>query len=1070
MMPVSVHIPIRIKVDPGALRELRPALEEAFVAAVGRALGNSRKVVVEERGGYMGIRLAPPDVTWSGDGLHAVHEADRTEIEEMLSSALFAAAGACGLLQLAGAPQRVPAPLSGHVEEMLDQDRYSSLLGVYAIPSHDREGEPVAVPVDPDKAPLDEAGLFEVEWQWRTIDPSRELREAIHVEMGVRGLELPERGYLGIIFQRADGRKYLSLLHLPDQGEIATAPLTGLFRLELSGEGKDARFRQAPVAMPPRALYRIRWYARGQSREDRVDAYRRFFGEFLKETIRARAERLSTKIKRSEFSAQLEIKVEKILAEMVDRLERTAPETRSFLELTVDGTHCLLQTGLDLPADLDTELIPIVDFREARAKERKPTEAGAEPGPPAVPGPGEGTGGRHGRGAAGVGEETTGEGLAGREDAGPPGFVVVPGAPAEEAGAPLYPPSLGKGELRECSPLLGEPALEQLGEDGGLLRQSIREIAAKLQIEPCEYAACFCLMAAEALSARAAAVTRQGVTETGFTMPVGAGRGNLGLLEFTPTTSPAIQFFRHLAGVVPLITRLSSIVRLVYAKPEHRGKIQGHWGHDPSGWSLHFLMELTPEMKSAVAYMFAATCQIILLQILRSSREQIQARLNRMDQYAAAFEQVIVPSLMKIEEITRLRERLRSWKRLDLAERTMRGVLPSGRPGPNLLAVPMVQTSWLLATRDLTEMLKAGMRAPQGRRGVAGEVLFEGDEPRIWDSAGCLWTEGGLESAMVVRRGLIESVDPLVKQLVDLDEVLDRFRNRGEGVRGELENILREMLAHNQEMLEKTEASWEFAFRAGKIRENLKARTVPGTSFALDGVHLLAHDQIGDFFRGDPHYAIGINALFNWELGAQSIKAFFEYGALILLAVFCPPAAFVAGAALSLRDYGKATERERLYQSLIDPELVLTRAEVEMDLFAARLGVALSFVPEVGSILGRGAALAVRLGARGTARAAAGTARGLYRAGPRKIGAKIGKWITSSTAESLKHGVSIAFLREIATDQFMDRFLTLMIHPIIESLEREIAVAGSQGGISGAQRTLRRLGLQQTRQAEERRP
>jgi hypothetical protein len=51
--------------------------------------------------------------------------------------------------------------------------------------------------------------------------------------------------------------------------------------------------------------------------------------------------------------------------------------------------------------------------------------------------------------------------------------------------------------------------------------------------------------------------------------------------------------------------------------------------------------------------------------------------------------------------------------------------------------------------------------------------------------------------------------------------------------------------------------------------------------------------------------------------------------------VLCPPAAFIVGVEIALHDVAKAKEKERLFGSLIDPELVLTRAEVELELFSA---------------------------------------------------------------------------------------------------------------------------------------
>src|SRR5439155_23738387 len=103
----------------------------------------------------------------------------------------------------------------------------------------------------------------------------------------------------------------------------------------------------------------------------------------------------------------------------------------------------------------------------------------------------------------------------------------------------------------------------------------------------------------------------------------------------------------------------------------------------------------------------------------------------------------------------------------------------------------------------------------------------------------------------------------------------------------------------------------------------------------------------------------------------RSLKGFFEMVGLIVLSIVCPPLGTLAGAAIAVRDYGKALEKKSLFRSLIDPDEIITRAEVEAELFAAELGLVLTFLPHAPKILGaaaKGITVVAEQGVRGTAR------------------------------------------------------------------------------------------------------
>jgi hypothetical protein len=124
---------------------------------------------------------------------------------------------------------------------------------------------------------------------------------------------------------------------------------------------------------------------------------------------------------------------------------------------------------------------------------------------------------------------------------------------------------------------------------------------------------------------------------------------------------------------------------------------------------------------------------------------------------------------------------------------------------------------------------------------------------------------------------------------------------------------------------------------------------------------------------------------------------------------------------------------------------VITRAEVEQELFVARLGFALSVIPEAGTIL------------RGVSRLGGAVARQGLRAGARRAGRTLAEYLADETLRSLRRGLVVAFLREIVTDQAIEAVAQRVLEPVISAIEREATITGPVGGEAGAERVLERL-------------
>lgn len=141
-MPVRVDIPIRIRVDPLALTERQNDLEEALAAAVGRALKNSRDVVVAQRGGYVGVKVHSPEFIWSGDGLANIPGGVRSEIIKLVTNILERTTQSAGIDSWSSNSKKLYIPLPQNVSELFDGNRYDSSPNTYTIPTYQPTSQP----------------------------------------------------------------------------------------------------------------------------------------------------------------------------------------------------------------------------------------------------------------------------------------------------------------------------------------------------------------------------------------------------------------------------------------------------------------------------------------------------------------------------------------------------------------------------------------------------------------------------------------------------------------------------------------------------------------------------------------------------------------------------------------------------------------------------------------------------------------------------------------------------------------------------------------------------------------
>ena len=987
-MPVHVHVPTRVRVDGLTLRDRWEEVEESLVGASVRALRASVAETLDPREGYVGVRLHPPTVTWLGPGANDVPVAVRASLERRLAELFRASAETSGLLAAGTRGESAPTPVPPGAAEPVDSTRLAEAVDAYGVPSYDGPRQR-AVRVHRRRPPATE---LVTDWL-ATRSPEQVIRAALR-EIETQGISIPTTGYLGVIHRRG-GRPFIEVWRFPED-RIAFS-----MRAERDPHTWDLRpdGTPVPVVAPPPAdvPYHVERIGQSTNRDQARAVYLDFYGSELDFRVR-NALRTNMGPLANATVDEIRTFVDGRIAEIVEAMMGTGSYDRqlNYLRLRGGGQQWLVTTPLDVPADLDADLIPLV-----RRFRRRVTAPATGPG-------GEGGGGGE-QGEGGEGEEArAGEGegreAGARGEEGLPAFAYG----EEPRGGRMFPVTPDAAVWTQtCTPFLGEPSIDELGSDGDRLRQQIDEIAHLLQMQPCEYAGRFALDAALAIQFRALQVGSFAVDERAQTLPSQGRQGNLGGLVFVPVASPSVQLLRHLASVVPVLMRMARGLPDIYER--HAEKIQGTWQGRSTSWVIRFFPELTSILNPAIGVLFATACRVLMIQLLRASHREITQRIGNQA-YAQFFENALLPQLRDLEELKRLRNQLRE-------------ELPS-----SVLADVggFLYENWRDARRAVVDALEGRDPFPGEYRGPAGTIVREGTTVGIMDSRGTVWTIGELDWIVETREATVAEQDSLVKQVIDDHTLSRRFLLPGASIQRELAALLEEMRNSNEATTREVADSWIYAFRASQISESYSGATVMGTTYALRGIHLEAHNQIGEFFRGDYAYASGLDYLFGSEVARQQLGAFLEFAGLVLLAVVFPPAAVVAGIGTGLYHHAEARERERIFRSLIDPEKVLTRVEVEAELFASELSLVLSFIPAGGAIF-RGASAVGRSVAR---RGVAGGAQLFVRYASRRI--------TRQMMHQLERGFIYALAREVVEEQFEDLIIgKLLIEPAIDQLRLE---------------------------------
>jgi hypothetical protein len=1030
-----------VTIDPEALATRPEEIEEAVCIAAQRALASSAREALAPRGAYLAVRLNAPRLTWSGEALGTVPGSQRDDLERRMKRAFETAAQAAGVLDGNSRLLETPAPLSGPFLEPFDPGRYDEWADAYLVPAYDKGGKTAQVKHKAKKEPVK---MEEVE-EWLILPEGWYQKPALWRALTQLVVDRwgdppdPPYGYIWFESKGGKGRKGggFRLLVVLGDGSTLTSPFLGLFRtVNVTTTNGRKSFEQEdafPVPSPG--------FMRFLSRDDVAT----MMADETRTLLRA-DESVQGQVSRDELSAQEEEQVR-------TRVERDMAVIQGawIMEVSVSGIGTWWgMTHKSLPGTVT--LFPISRTAKVAVKakaDKKTGVGGADVGPAGAGEPGAeakgegkekgGDGGEGGGGGAGGEGKAPGDGRGDGEAAGGDkgdgegkgvsarGGFVYTGMEGKPGDGALFPESHGRGRPRVCESFYGEPKIDELGPDGEEMKGLIDEIAYKLGIGSCAYAGNFCLAAAEALGGRAVAIGDAAMDSDakGLIEPVKLDRAKLGSFRFVPTASVAIQFMRHFAEVTPRISALSQKISVTYVKPQYTALFEGFRRNDPYGWLRDFGSDLNGIMKDSLAALFITTCRILMMQYLRTSAVGLKQRLDKIEGYAVLFEELVRSELMSEDELHRMLDALRA-------------VSPDSNPLKELGRE--VYSSWKSARSAFLNSFE-GRDPFEGIHATAPGTIVYGKNgtPGIQDSRGRIWSIEELEKALAVRRDTANSIDPLVAQVTGDPRLMGHFIAHPENTKIELVKLLTDMQRNNDEMQRKVRNDRRWAFEASKIVGDDDHATIPGTSYALTGIHLQAHKQIAEFFRGSTWYPIAVQSLFSAQEAWENFKGFIEFAGVIIVTIVCAPLGEVLGVALALYHEAEALEKERLYQSLLDPELVISRADVEAGLFAAELGVVLSFIPVAGRILKAGAkpveqavgkAVARELAEEASAEGASTLARGAT------------AYVTRSVVRALQSGLAEAFVVEMAKAEVINELLgKMLVGPAIEQLQRDYLTA-----------------------------
>jgi hypothetical protein len=995
-VPVSVRVPIRLRLLGTRLDPDFDEVETAVGAAALRALARSRSAVIEPRGGYATVTCAAPRFTWRGD-LARLSKATRDEIERRVTAALGEASLRAGLFDFEAARAEAPEVLPASIFEVIDPDRYDEDLELYWIPGYQKGGKRTQARVKGKKGskaavgPDEGVTSFIANFHAFASETTQEFHDTfgwkVSEYFGDRGVP----NLFGVLYRLAGQAAPVFSLVEQSRGQVQR---WRLFRFYLTLVPVETL---RPVVEIDQ-LGEYRWIRAADPAGELVKWRASYAKKLVAHFLTGKAVKAGTE---DATKKAAQARAEKMVADYSAGWEASHPEFYKFHH--PDNSSVRYPIPKDLVASMPPSgyatIVPLAEKVEVVADAEESTQ-GQGPGGGKKKGPG-GTGRRFklapgqipGSGDGAEGGIGT---LISREYARwPSRFPFVPSG--------QEPGHLRGGFTPVCEPFSGEPHIDTMP-GSAQMWTLIQQIARLLEMEPCPYVANFAINAAKVLGGRVAQIGEVvSLDKAVFLENLSLGTtDDAGEVVFVPVPSPAVQVLRQLGAIVPLFDELFKLIQ------ENLFPISDLI---PQG---HVRQDIDHALESAIVWIYLHACQISLLQALAASRENIQARLapENFANYVQLTKVLLTTVGTDQVELIRLRDALNdfheSFKRVE-----RKGQVDGGREVSVLGSDPAFASTWVeywdvtedmrvqpslrsveetIARRDKWVQLHEAMegfkrrtdlffryrdldqfvRGRAVRKDLLGHITQRAADA-IWvikDGKGVEWTIKDLNNAIKVRQSYLETTDPILNHIKFGTDV--PFLAAAPDMRIEpfLRTLLQEMLEKNGEVRTDALEDPKWAFEHSKIEKPKDTVYYYGNQ---SGLHAMADHALQDAFVGTWRYGSALEHLYSHQVGWVSLRDTFLFVGIVALSVFCPPLGALAGLAEGIWRYSEAKDLESLYGALLEPGDIISRAEVEAQMFVARLGLAMAIIPVAGkitSVAARGVKTALSQGIRSGVRAA----------------------------------------------------------------------------------------------------
>lgn len=392
---------------------------------------------------------------------------------------------------------------------------------------------------------------------------------------------------------------------------------------------------------------------------------------------------------------------------------------------------------------------------------------------------------------------------------------------------------------------------------------------------------------------------------------------------------------KHFATAIGLIDKLMFAVSKAMLDRDRARRLSCPLAGNAGQWATHLQNLYFPLRRRIIGSMFVAACQDVLLEELERSAVEIRRRIAQQDQVFELTRATLLILLSDLGELTDLRDRV------------------NARVVANLRRLPYVvglAASWDQAASDLVTALD-----PDAQQDAGDGVVFRAGAYRIRDSHGVWWSRGQLDATIQAMRTEAFEIDPLLARLTDIPDVVRRLRAAQQldsvGLTGlaaaanaavdrEFLAVLDEIKKANEKRTPKVRKDREIAYGLATFHEGKGG-------IELFGIYAKADARLRPMFADEHVYRDGLNALARHELGKADLVEFANLVGLPLLGIFFPGAALLINAAEAVAALRTAYEHSGIQEALLDGDDIISKAQVEAELWGAWIGAVITFLPEL---------------------------------------------------------------------------------------------------------------------------